>query len=416
MEFTLAQNSWFGGEAAKITLPDDWDVTWCGIEADSAPVLTRAELKAVIDSPTGSGTISELARGKKEVAIVFDDMSRGTPCADIAEMIVDELLASGIDRRHIRFICALGSHGSCDRTFFEKKLGPRIVREFAIFNHNAFQNTTYVGTTKGGVELYINSELMACDLKIGIGSISPHPVNGFGGAKIVAIGCGDIRTISQLHDACRRGMVEEGLSFVECTGNLAHSAMRREIEEAGRLIGLDFKVDAVLNSNCGIVALTAGDPVEEYYKGVEYAIRYNFAAKKPENMDVVIVNANVKANEAGLAIGLGGFLLRPNGTIVIVDFIRSGQVLHQYSGPSGWFTGGPGYRGRNPMNGVERVILYTPNPDFSSVINFGDPDKIEMVCSWEEVLRLLGKYGAGTRSAVVADGTITAYPVGQKNG
>ena len=411
MEFTLAQNSWYGGKPARITLPDDWQVEYCGLPADAAPVLTRDQLKAAIDAPIGTKTIRELAAGKKEAAVLFDDMSRGTPCAELAEIVTEELLEAGIGKRHIRFICALGSHGACDRNFFEKKLGKKIVAEYAVFNHNPYQNVAYVGTTSGGVEVEINAELMACDVKIGLGSISPHPVNGFGGgAKIAAIGCGSMKTISQLHAACQRGMAEKGLSFFDCVGNLAHDGMRREVEEAGRLLGLDFKIDAVLNSACGIVALTAGDPVAEYYEGVKHALRLNFTDRHPRDLDAVIVNANVKANEAQLAYTLGASLLRPGGTAVIVDFCRGGQVFHQYSGPAGWFIGGPGYHGRRTIPHVGRTILYTPHPDYASLFSFGEPEDIMVAESWESVLDLLRDLGPGTRAAVLADASIMGYP------
>ena len=411
MEIKLAQNSWYGGASTTITLPEDWDVTWCGIPADAAPVLDRAALKKAIDSPIGTKTIRELALGKKEAAIVFDDMSRGTPCSETAEIVVEELLEAGIDKGHIRFICALGSHGACDRTFFEKKLGKNICSEYAVFNHNPYQSTVYVGTTSGGVEIHTNEELMSCDLKIGLGSISPHPVNGFGGgAKIVAIGCGSIETIAGLHDACSKTMSKKGLSFFDCVGNLEQDGMRNEVEEAGKLIGLDFKIDAVLNTNCEIVALTAGDPIAEYYEGVKYAKLLNFTDKHPKDMDVVIVNANVKANEAAIAISLGAFLTRKGGTVVLVDFCAGGQVVHQYSGLSGYFTGGPGYRGRRSFPDLNKIIYYTENPDRYSLLTFGEPEYIEMVSSWADVQALLADYGPGTKAAVVADGTITAYP------
>ena len=51
------------------------------------PVLSAKQLEDVISSPVESQTIEELAKGKKDVAIIFDDMSRGTPCEDIAKII-----------------------------------------------------------------------------------------------------------------------------------------------------------------------------------------------------------------------------------------------------------------------------------------------------------------------------------------
>ena len=55
------------------------------------------------------------------------------------------------------------------------------MENYAVYNHDPFQNTVRVGRTPTGVELWFNREFMACDLKIGIGCITPHVHVGFGG-------------------------------------------------------------------------------------------------------------------------------------------------------------------------------------------------------------------------------------------
>ena len=89
MEYSLNHNSWFGGKPVKITLPDAWSVTYCGMTADGCPELTREDIEKRINMPFGSRSITELAEGKRDVCIVFDDMSRGTPCKDMAEIIIE---------------------------------------------------------------------------------------------------------------------------------------------------------------------------------------------------------------------------------------------------------------------------------------------------------------------------------------
>lgn len=412
MKYSLKHNSWFGRQPVEISLPDDWDVTVCRMKADDCDELSREELKKRIHAPFGSPTIFELAKGKTEVGIIFDDMSRGTPCEDIAELVLEQLHAAGIQKEHIRFICALGSHGTCTRMDFEKKLGARIIREYAVFNHNPFQNCRFVGTTDGGVELYINEELMRCDLKIGIGSISPHPVNGFGGGgKIALIGTAGLETIHQLHTASSNCAASKKLSSADRVGNLELDGMRREIEQGVRMIGLDFKVDAILDSDCRIVECTAGDPVAEYYEGAAISAKLNFSDSRPRDMDVVIANANVKANEASLALSSAKSLLKPRGgALVLVDHTPMGQVLHQYSGASGYFTGGRRYKGiRDRYPNVDEVIFFTPYPDVSSAIALGDNKRILIAETWGEVMKILSKYGAGTKAAVLSDATILAF-------
>ncbi len=70
-----------------------------------------------------------------------------------------------------------------------KKLGDEIVENYAVYNHDPFQNTVRVGRTPTGVELWFNREFMSCDLKIGIGCITAHVHVGFGGgAKLILPG------------------------------------------------------------------------------------------------------------------------------------------------------------------------------------------------------------------------------------
>ena len=76
-----------------------------------------------------------------------------------------------------------------NRVDFAKKLGEETLSRFPVYNHNPFVNCVYVGTTSYGTEVFINAEVMKCDLKITIGSIVPHIFAGFGGgSKIIMPG------------------------------------------------------------------------------------------------------------------------------------------------------------------------------------------------------------------------------------
>jgi len=45
------------------------------------PPLSEDGIREAFCNPIGTKTIKELAKGKKEVVILFDDMSRATPSA-----------------------------------------------------------------------------------------------------------------------------------------------------------------------------------------------------------------------------------------------------------------------------------------------------------------------------------------------
>ncbi|GAJ08590.1 unnamed protein product, partial [marine sediment metagenome] len=165
------------------------------------PAMKPDEIKASISNPIGIPPIKELAKGKKEVVIIFDDMTRVTRVAKIAPFVLEELAEAGIPDNRIRFIVALGLHSALWRQHFVKKLGEEVVSRFSVYNHNPFHNCTYVGTTSTyKTRVYANEEVMKCDLKIAIGSVVPHPMSGFGGGgKIILPGVVSFETIDWNH-------------------------------------------------------------------------------------------------------------------------------------------------------------------------------------------------------------------------
>ena len=119
----LPQLAWHGTRALELPLPDGWQVEVCHMAGYRRPALRPDKIRAAINSPLGSPPIRELARGKKEVVIIFDDMSRVTRVAEIVPSVLEELAAAGIADSQVRFIAALGTHGAMNRLDFVKKLG-----------------------------------------------------------------------------------------------------------------------------------------------------------------------------------------------------------------------------------------------------------------------------------------------------
>ncbi len=193
MNVRLPQLLWYGNREAEIDLPDAWSVFLRPMRGAGAPGLSHEEMERAFRNPIGTSTIEESARGRKEVVIISDDLARSTPTYAILPYLMKELDRAGIEDRQIRFIMALGTHGAHTANDFRKKLGPEVLDRFPVFNHNPFGSCDFLGTTSRGTPVSINSEVMACDLKIGIGSIVPHPLTGFGGGgKIVLPGVAHI--------------------------------------------------------------------------------------------------------------------------------------------------------------------------------------------------------------------------------
>jgi len=139
--FNVWQNAWKqdGETPLTITLPDDWEVEYHEIPADSMPVLTQQQLREKIFSSIGMESIGSLASKGERAVIVFDDLSRGTPVKKIAPIVLDELLTCGVKRENINFLCAIGLHAAHTSADFVKKLGKEIVENYPIYCHNPFE-------------------------------------------------------------------------------------------------------------------------------------------------------------------------------------------------------------------------------------------------------------------------------------
>ena len=417
MKITLQQNSWQGFQPITIDLPDDWEVEYHGIPGDHCPPLTKEQIREKLNTPYGLPPLRELAKGRKEVAIVFDDITRGTPTQVMAEVVLEELHAAGIAKEQIRFICALGTHGAHSRQNFEEKLGKEILHDYTVYNHNCYDNCVTIGTTQRGVPVKVNKELMECDLKIGLGALTPHVFNSFGGGgKILFPGMASIETIVQNHTTAVEFLRENQLNSTEMMGDMRMDGMRKEIEEMTRMVGEFFKVDCIYNTKLELIDLYAGDPIEEYYAGVPAAQKL-YMTKRPVDKDIVIVNANAKASEANIAISLACMgLSEKGGDTVVVDYTNLGQITHYVFGYFGHNSGGRMcgkiFR-RRPQ--VRRIICNMPYPDLGSAPLFGDVDKQVYVDTWQETLELLKRdYGPGTKVSVIADGTITYFEPRQR--
>lgn len=411
MKVQLSQNNWQGFEPVEIELPDEWDVAYYGVPGDDLPAMTKEQLREKINSPYGAETIYEQAKKAKEVCIVFDDISRGTPVKPIAEIVVEELKRAGIKDENIRFICALGTHGAHNRIDFVNKLGADICDHYPVYNHNCYENNVCIGKTAKGYDVCCNAEMMACDLRIGIGAITPHPFNGFGGgAKIVFPGMASIETIAANHKVAVDDVRARKINAVANMGDISVDGMRKEIEEMAGMMGQFFKIDCIINTKLEIVDLYAGDMIKEYYAAVPAAQKL-YAMPRFEDKDIIITNANAKANEAQIAIGLASLVVnKEGGDIVIVNRTHMGQCTHYLFGEFGKNAGGR-MHGRLPkLRPWVNNYIFWMEPDFGSRHWYGDIDKQIYVNTWQEVIDLLKKtHGPGTKVGIIADGTISCF-------
>jgi hypothetical protein len=400
--------AWYGDEELELEFPESWDVTVCKMKGHEAPPLSDAAIRKAFANPIGTKTIEEMAKGKKEVAILFDDMSRATPTAVLIPYILEELIAAGISDDNIRFIAAIGAHGSMNGIDFRKKLGDNVMGRFLVYNHNPYENCTPLGISSQGTSISINSEFMSCDLKIGIGSIVPHPYGFGGGSKIILPGVASMETIVSNHNML-------ALSPTVAIGKLEGNIILQDINEAARMAGLDVKVDAILNLKREVTALFVGGPIEEHVEGVKLA-REHYATDMVHDADIVVANCFSKANEMLLATPVASPLLSPNGgDMVLIVITPEGQINHYFDRSFGKNFGGRGWatlcRKASLPENTRKLTIMAPYSDKVGADWVAPYELVNRTKTWAEVIQdLRSRHGNKAKVAIIPDATIQYFP------
>jgi len=394
----LPQLAWHGATGAlELPLPDNWQTEMCHMSGYNKPPLTSDQIRAAVtQNLIGTSPIRELARGKQEVVIIFDDMARGTRVADIIPCVIEELEEAGIPDERIRFIAALGCHGAMNRLDFIKKLGEKVVNRFPVYNHNPFDNCVYVGTTSHGTKIHLNAEVMKCDFKIAIGSVTSHIMSGFsGGGKIILPGIASFASIDALHSLPKVLSQEHQSQVIIKAGITENNPIHQDIEEGAFFSGLNIKIETLTNYWGETAAVYAGTLRKAHAACLEDA-RTHLLTPRAMDKDIVIANTFAKANEAviGVITSLPS-VKSTGGDIVLISNAPEGQMTHYLMGPFGKMI-----KSRQGMQipippFINHLIIFSEYPDLASKGYFEPSDKLMFLHKWDDVLQILQKFHSG---------------------
>jgi nickel-dependent lactate racemase len=397
---------WYGDEPLTLEFPDHWNVKRCRMVCEGQPALSNDQIKIALESPLGTKSLSKLAKDADEVVILIDDMTRPTKSHQYVDPILETLQEAMVPTDNIRFIMAPGSHGTFARTDFVKKLGEDVVAEYQCYNHNPYDMLDYLGETSRGTPLYVNSEVMKCDLKIGVGTVLFHRLMGFsGGGKMILPGVVGIETIAHNHGEV--GGFGPGRTPHHTTGYLMHegNVVRLDAEEAARMAGLDFKVDSVLNLERNPIEVHSGDFVETHRTAARGVMKWH-RCESPRDMDIVVANTYMRENEAQIGMWPAYNSVKEDGTIVLIANDMDGEINHWIFGRHGKSTGARLWGGvRRPINRGRHLIIYSPYKMRSYDMRFR-PEDVTWIREWGEVIEALeAVHGPGSRVAVLPDAT-----------
>ena len=400
MAIEIRHDLWNRERTFQLPLPEKWNSTVLHMEGDSKKVLDEDDYRK------GVAPLAPMLKGKKEICVLFDDLSRPTRAYRVIPYLLEIFGKAGIRDEQVRFICALGTHAALDNVAFRKKLGEEVVERFAVYNHNPYENCGSLGKTALGTPVMVNKEYLSCDFRMGIGSFVPHGFCGYGGGyKIVFPAISHIDAIEYHHGQLLGKYRDICFGLGRCHNN----PLLEDMKEYGRIARLDAKVDFLVNSEAEAVDIFAGHPDELYNYMVPRAAPH-YRTHAPGRADIVFANAFSKANEASIALAIAEALLKDEGGyIVLLCDTEGGQVVHYLLGRFGkglW--GRLAWGERQSSEKVKKIFVYSRYRDVANECWFGRPEILSWHKDLAEIVRILdGCYKDKKVDAmIVPDGTI----------
>jgi nickel-dependent lactate racemase len=277
----LKCSAWYDERPRPLAFPDDWELEVVG--GDSLSELSDEALLAAIRNPVAGEPLARQARAARSAAIIIDDITRPTPSARVLPLLVRELLGAGVPRDSITVFVAGGTHGAATSGEIEQKLGSQLHGSLRVVPHDMRTSVLRsLGHSSRGTPIAANGQMLACDLKLGIGGLYPHPVAGFsGGSKLIAPGLCSLETARFLHD---------NLGGDDWRGRAETNNFRRDVDEIAGRIGLSFVVNVALNFERKIAAAFAGDRLAAQREGIQF-VRSVYAVPRQIAADIVVSDA-----------------------------------------------------------------------------------------------------------------------------
>ncbi len=346
--------AWHDGEMT-FEFPEGWSVV--ALRMADADALAPAEIDQALGSPIDAEPLEILARGRESAAIAVDDITRPTPAALVLPGIIRRLVAAGVPGARISMVIASGAHRRASAADIASKVGTGLARLLRVVPHDCEQDLADTGVELAGVRVRINRTFADADLRIGVGSVMPHPFAAFsGGGKIVIPGLADLDVLARSHKFALMGL--HGGDVIE------KNRFRLAMEEAVRRIGLHWTANVVVNSRREIASLRAGDFVSAHRAAAADAARIGRTPLPDAPLNALVVNAYPKDREllqaeAAFVALKGGLLerLEPGAPVVLAASCTDGLGIHHLLGPGGRLFRPPAPR--NVLRG-RPLIVFAP--------------------------------------------------------
>ncbi len=268
-------------------------------------------------------------RAGQTVAIAINDRTRPVPHEHLLPPVLGGLRHAGVRDEDLLFIIATGMHPQMGPEEYRTILPDDVLESYRVVCHDAADEAKLrrLGETSRGTPVFINSDYMGADYRIAIGNIEAHQFQGFsGGVKSAAIGLAGAETINHNHAMMSHPMAKLGV--------YEENPARQDVEEIGRMIGVDFVVNAILSPEKRIIKALAGDPEAIMRQGIP-EVRRIAEAPVAAPFDLMIASPgghpkdiNIYQSQKGLAHAAS--VTRSGGALILCAACPQGSGSADY--------------------------------------------------------------------------------------
>jgi nickel-dependent lactate racemase len=411
----------YGKAGLLLDLDERWNTSIVEPRYQSGLADPAAGLREALQAPWVGRPLHERVKASDRVGIIFNDITRATPNQLILPAVLAEL--GHVPVENITLFNALGTHRENTPAELRAMLGAEVADTWRIVQNNCLDRSTqvYLGQTDQGHPIWLNRELMACDVKVLTGFIEPHFFAGFsGGGKAIMPGMAGLETILGNHSAANIGDPQATWGVTQ--GN----PIWEEVRQVAQVAGETFLLNVTLNRDKQITAVFAGDLLPAHAAGIEFA---RAAAMAPVDtlFDVVVTSNSGYPLDLNLYQTVKGMsaaaqVVKPGGAILAVAECWDGipdhglfaQLLREASSPAELLAriGAPGFAKQDQWQaqvlaqilGKADIYVYSGGLSAEQLRQaFLKP--VESIS--QTLAELMAAYGTQARLCVLPEGPVT---------
>jgi len=318
----------YGQESLNFNLPDNIAVQLVEPAIIPAAEDPLALVEASLDSPYGGISLKDF-QGVQSVAIAISDKTRPVPHHHLLPPLLRRLTDLGLPPADIHFFIATGLHTPMEEAEYPSILPDAILNQYHVYCHDATDtdHLVHLGDTSRGTPVWINQKYVQADLLLVVGNLGPHQIQGFsGGVKAAAIGLAGRDTINSNHSWMKGSEAR--------IGSFDTNPARQDVEEIGKMIGIHFALNAIVNTEKRLVHALAGEPTAVMQAGIPLCLSQSRVSVSAL-FDLAIVSAGGHPKDCNLyqaqkALSQASPVVKDGGTIILVAACPEGTGSRSY--------------------------------------------------------------------------------------